>query len=101
MKQLQDSSLSSVEKSFDENSSQELSLESLSEISGGTTSRNSSSYNYGTFLSDYYGMHYSTIRNTRVKSNPEDFWWLDKWEAMANPTGKPEHNLGWNHNRKP
>ena len=36
MKQLQDSSLSSVEeKSFDENSSQELSLESLSEISGG------------------------------------------------------------------
>ena len=36
MKQLQDSSLSSVdEKSFDENSSQELSLQSLSEISGG------------------------------------------------------------------
>ena len=35
MKQLQDSSFSSVEeKSFDENSSQELSLESLSEISG-------------------------------------------------------------------
>lgn len=35
MKKLQDSSLSSVEeKSFDENSSQELSLESLSEISG-------------------------------------------------------------------
>ena len=34
---LQDSSLSSVEekKSFDENSSQELSLQSLSEISGG------------------------------------------------------------------
>ena len=38
MKQLQDSSLSSVEeKSFDENSSQELSLESLSEISGGVS----------------------------------------------------------------
>ena len=37
MKQLQDSPFSSVEekKSFDENSSQELSLESLSEISGG------------------------------------------------------------------
>ena len=36
MKQLQNSPFSSVEekKSFDENSSQELSLESLSEISG-------------------------------------------------------------------
>ena len=32
---LQNSSLSSVKKSFDENSSQELSLQSLSEISGG------------------------------------------------------------------
>ena len=38
MKQLQDSSFSSVEeKSFDENSSQELSLESLSEISAGVS----------------------------------------------------------------
>ena len=37
MKKLQDLSFSSVDekKSFDENSSQELSLESLSEISGG------------------------------------------------------------------
>ena len=38
---LQNSSLSSVEeKSFDENSSQELSLESLSEISGGKNPSN-------------------------------------------------------------